>query len=121
LGRRLARAAGVSVDWREADLRRPDALPAGPWAAVLLFRYLQRDLIARLPAVLDPHAIVMLRTFRHVTGYVGNPLPRHRLARGEAAAWWPAEPRQMLVYEEGFDADGKPAAGLVARWTGRRP
>ena len=63
----------------------------------------------------------MLRTFRHAPGYVGNPQPRHRLRPAEATSFWPAEFSQVLVHEEGFDGDGKPAAGLVMRWTGRRP
>jgi len=121
LGRRLAAAAGVDVDWREADLRAPASLPDGPWAAVLMFRYLQRDLLARLPEVLAPDGLVMLRTFRDAPGYIGNPQPRHRLRPGEGASLWPSASSEVLVHEEGFDGDGKPAAGLVTRWTGRRP
>lgn len=121
LGRRLAAAAGVGVGWREADLRSPAALPAGPWAVVLLFRYLERDLLARLPGVLAAGSVVMLRTFRDCPGYIGNPQPRHRLRPAEAARFWPSDQATVLVHDEGFDADGKPAAGLVARWTGRRP
>lgn len=121
LGRRLATYAGVGVDWRQADLRSPASLPAGPWAVVLLFRYLERELLARLPGVMAAGSVVMLRTFRDCPGYIGNPQPRHRLRPGEAAMIWPAGLATALVHEEGFDADGKPAAGLVARWTGRRP
>lgn len=121
LGRRLAAQASVGVDWRQADLRSPAALPAGPWAAVLLFRYLERDLLARLPGVLAAGSVVVLRTFRDCPGYIGNPQPRHRLRPAEATTFWPADLATVLVHEEGFDTDGKPAAGLVARWTGRRP
>ncbi|MBD3221482.1 methyltransferase domain-containing protein [bacterium] len=116
LGRQLAGSAGVRVDWRRADLREADALPAGPWSAALMFRYLERPLVRALGRVLAPGATVMLRTFRHAPGYIGNPRPRHRLARGEAAGLWPTA--RVLVHEEGFDADGKPAAGVVVRWTG---
>jgi len=115
MGRGLADRANVAVDWRLADLRRPESLPAGGWAGALMFRYLDRPLIARLPSVLATDAVVMLSTFRHAPGYVGNPQPRHRLARGEAARLWHEAGANVLVHEEGFDADGRPTAGLVAR------
>lgn len=114
LGRRLAAREGVRVDFRLADLRTRDALPAGAWAAAVLFRFLDRDLLARLPDVLARPAVVMLRTFRDAPGYVGNPRPRHRLGRGEAASLWSAAGARLLVHEESFDADGKPATGVVA-------
>lgn len=118
MAERLAVSLGVSVDLRLADLRRPEGLPEGPWAAVLLFRFLDRALLERLPGVLAQGSVVMLRTFRNAPGYVGNPRPQHRLAAGEAAGWWPLHRRRVLVHEEGFDADGKPAAGVVVRWEG---
>lgn len=121
LGRRLAAAVGAAVDWREADLREPASLPSGPWAAVLMFRYLQRGLLPRLPEVLVPDGLVMMSTFRDAPGYVGNPQLRHRLRPAEATSFWPAGSSRILVHEEGFDSDGKPATGLVTRWTGRRP
>ena len=80
LAARLAARHGVAPTLLERDLRRREALPCGPWAAVLLFRYLERSLLARLDAVLQRGAVVILRTFRHAPGYVGNPQPRHRLA-----------------------------------------
>ena len=116
LARELAADRGVAVDLRHGDLRRRDALPAGPWAAVLMFRFLHRPLMTWLPDVLQDGAVVMLRTFRDAPGYVGNPQPRHRLQPLEAARLLPAASREILVLEEGFDADGKPAAGVVARW-----
>ena len=68
----LAKSRGVGVDLRQGDLRRRDALPAGPWAAVLLFRYLDRALMRRLPTVLAPGAVVMIRTFRDADSQTTN-------------------------------------------------
>ncbi len=112
----LAADRGVTVDLRAGDLRHRGALPAGPWAAVLMFRFLHRPLLAWLPDVLQDGATVMLRTFRDAPGYIGNPQPRHRLQPLEAARLLPADSCHIMVLEEGFDADGKPAAGMVARW-----
>jgi len=116
LARALAADRGVAPALLAGDLREPHALPPGPWAAVLLFRFLDRPLMARLPGVLAPDAVVMLHTFREAPGYLGNPRPRHRLARGEATRLLPAPPAEVLVHEEGFDADGRPSAGAVVRW-----
>jgi len=116
LARRLANHRGVSLDLHQDDLRLPQSLPEGPWSVVLLFRYLDRDLLARLPKKLRPASLVLLRTFRDAPGYVGNPQPRHRLRRDEATRFWTPDRGRILVHEEGFDADGKPAAGLVFQW-----
>ena len=35
----------------------------------------------------------------------------------EAAGLLPAAATEVLVHEEGFDPDGRPAAGVVLRWT----
>lgn len=118
LAARLAVSCGATLALRAADLRRPADLPAGPWAAVVMFRFLDRALVARLPEILSRDAVVMLSTFRDAPGYLGNPQPRFRLRRDEAATLWPPAATALLVHEEGFDADGRPAAGAVVRWTG---
>lgn len=128
LAARLAARSGVRLDLRPADLRRPSSLPPGPWAAILLLRFLDRELVRRVPACLRRGGVVMLETFRDAPGYIGNPQPRHRLRAGEAACLWrqidaaaAADMREsagpeLLVYEEGFAGDGKPVAGVVGRW-----
>ena len=115
LARRLAHQQAAPLTLWQRDLRRSESLPPGPWSAVLLFRYLDRPLMQQLPAILDVGAVVMLRTFRDAPGYVGNPQPRHRLGRAEALRLIPGG--RVLVHEEGFDADGRPAAGVVLSWT----
>lgn len=119
LAARLARSSGVALDLRPGDLRRRSALPGRRWAAVLLLRFLDRDLVARLPASLIPGGVALLSTFRDAPGYLGNPRPRHRLRRGEAAGFWPRAQMEILVHAEGFDEDGRPSACVVARRTGR--
>lgn len=117
LARKLAETSGVTLSLLAADLRRPGSLPVGPWSAVVVFRYLDRELVRRLPACLRPGGLVVLNTFRDAPGYIGNPRPRHRLACGEAAALWRTDARaEIIVHEESFDDDGKPSAGVVCRW-----
>jgi len=115
LGRRLAASRGVKVVFRQVDLRPPEAVPAGPWAVVLNFRYLQRDLLAQVATMLRPGGVAMVRTFRDAPGYEGHPQARHRLARYELLRNFPAKNCQILAHEQSHDPDGRPAAGIVAR------
>jgi len=115
LGRRLAASRDVSVKWCRADLRAASAVPTGPWAVVLNFRYLQRDLLGRMATLLQPGGVAMVRTFRDAPGYDGHPQPRHRLSACELLGYFPAGKCQILAHEQGHDPDGRPAAGIVAR------
>lgn len=118
LGARLAASRNVACRFLAADLRCPDAVPGGPWALVTAFRFLDRPLLARLAGLLRPGGVACVRTFRDAPGYAGHPHPRHRLARGELLRAFPAGLWEVLAHAEDFDADGRPAAGIVAR---RRP
>ena len=117
LGARLAEACAVRCDFREADLRRRESAPAGPFAVVLDFRYLERDLLAIIPGLLVPGGTALIRTFREAPGYGGPPHPRHRLAPNELLRAFPRPGFEALAHEESFDPDGRPAAGIVARRT----
>jgi tellurite methyltransferase len=114
LARRLTASVGVGVELVNADLRQPSAWPAGPWASVVCFRYLQRDLLRALPERMVPGGVVMVRTFRDAAGYAGQPRPLFRLAPGELLELLPAPRFAPLVHTEDFDADGRPGAGVVA-------
>lgn len=129
LGRRLADAAGARVTFLHGDLRDPAQVPAGPWAAVLALRFLERPLLARLDRLLPPGGVVVIRTFRDeptAAGGPARPAPagkprrpgRHQLRCGELRRLVPDPPFETLVQREDVDPDGRPAAGLVAR---RRP
>jgi tellurite methyltransferase len=114
LAQRLAASQGVQMDLVNADLRQPDAWLPGPWAAVMCFRYLQRDLLRALPDRLSPGGVVVVRTFRHAAGDTGNPRSPHRLEPGELLDLLPPPQFTAVVHTEDFDDDGRPAAGIVA-------
>jgi SAM-dependent methyltransferase len=115
LGRRLAASQRVECRFQTADLRQPGMLPAGPWAIILDFRFLQRELLDPLQRLVQPAGLVLLRTFRDAPGYGGHPHPRHRLQRAELLRHFPRGLFEILAHEESFDSDGRPAAGIVAR------
>jgi SAM-dependent methyltransferase len=115
MGRRLAQSCGVSCQFLRRDLRDPRRVPTGPWAVVLAFRYLNRELLTDLPALLQYRGVVMMRTFRHLEGPWDLPAQRYRLQPGELLRLFPAESYRILVHVEDYDSDGKPAAGIVAQ------
>jgi len=115
LGRTLAESQGVICQFDKGDLRDPLQVPQGPWAVILNFRFLQRDLLAAMPGMLQPGGVVMVRTFRHLAGYEGHPQRKHRLDSGELLRAFPAGICEIIAHEEGFDTDGRPAAGIVVR------
>nr|MEE4268604.1 methyltransferase domain-containing protein [Candidatus Krumholzibacteria bacterium] len=115
LGRELAASRGVHCTFLAGDLRDPEVVPAGPWAVVLNFRYLERPLLARVASWLIPGGVCLVRTFREAPGYEGHPQRRHRLERAELLGSFPTGQFSILAHEEGFDPDGRPAAGVTAR------
>ena len=115
LGRMLAQSQAVHCQFQSGDLRDLDNVPPGPWSVILNFRYLQRDLLATLPALLQPGGVALVRTFRHVARYEGHPHRKHRLDAGELLKTFPAGLCEIIAHEEGFDPDGRPAAGIVVR------
>jgi SAM-dependent methyltransferase len=115
MGRRLAESRGVDCRFICRDLRDREQVPHGPWAVVLAFRYLPRPLLRDLPALLLPHGVVMVRTYRWVAGVPGLPSAQHCLQPGELLELFPTVRYEVLVHEENRDAAGQPAAGIVAR------
>lgn len=115
MARELAGSCGVEGRFVEADLRDRSVVPAGPWSIILNFRFLERDLLEGVSSWLKPAGVCLVRTFRQAPGYEGHPQPKHRLQRGELLQLFPRGKFDILAHEEGFDADGRPAAGVVAR------
>lgn len=115
LAARLAASRGVAITGLAADLRDPAALPAGPWSVVVNVRYLERGLLERLPGIVCAGGVVLVRTFREAPGQAPAIGAQHRLQPAELLRVFGAGPWQILVHEESFDDDGRPAAGIVAR------
>ncbi len=111
----LAATAGVGIETLRRNLREPPGPPPGPWRIVLCLRFLERDLLARLPELLSPGGTAVVRTFRCEPGRTDLPIRRHCLERGELLRLLPPARFEVLVHEEDHDPDGRPAAGVVAR------
>ena len=118
LAARLASSRGVAVATLEADVREPEALPPGAWAVVVNVRCLDRGLLARLHRLVLPGGAAVVRTFREAPGLAADVRAPHRLSASELARAFAAGHWRILAHEEGFDDDGRPAAGIVARRLG---
>ena len=94
MGNRLAGWRQVEARFLEADLRRVENVPPGPWSIICNFRFLQRELLENLHRWLRPGGLALVRTFRHAPGYQGHPHRRHRLSPGELLDFLP--PRALL-------------------------
>lgn len=120
MAQRLAATRGVRLRTVEGDVRDPAALPPGPWAVAVNVRCLDRGLLARLGDLVGAGGVAVVRTFREAPGLPDDVTARHRLRPGELAAAFAAPHWDVLALEEGFDDDGRPAAGVVARRRGGR-
>ncbi len=115
-GKKLADLHGVTCRFVLGDLRKPDCVPEGKWSIVLNFRFLQRELLGKMATeLLKPGGVGIIRTFRDAPGYNGHPAPVHRLGRAELLTYFPGGLCEILAHEETYDADGRPAAGVVVR------
>jgi len=112
---RLARQCDVELRLLHRDLSKPAQVPAGPWAVAMCFRYLQRDLLRRLPDLLLPQGLALVRTFRWVDGDDRLPRRRYCLAAGELLDLFPETRWEILHHVEDHGDDGRPVAGIVAR------
>jgi SAM-dependent methyltransferase len=111
----LAASRRVCVTPLAADLRRPGGVPAGPWALLVNFRCLDRPLLARCHELVAPAGVAVVRTFREAPGQAPDVRAAHRLQPGELAHAFAGARWEVLAHEEGFDDDGRPAAGVIAR------
>ena len=117
-GLRLAREAAarenLSVETQALDLER-EPLPAGPFAAISVFHYLQRDLFPTLVALLAPGGALAceMATVRNLERHA-KPSARFLLQPGELPRL--LAPLEIAFYEERWSDER-----FVARALGRRP
>ena len=123
-GRRHADEAGLTIDWRQADLTKPWP-ELGIFDAVLVFNYLDR---ARMPQILDcvaPGGLLMMETFLVAQRDFGwGPVSDdHLLHLGELAAL--VAPLEIVhgreVYEPVDAERWRAVAGVVAERSGTSP
>ena len=101
--RERAVAAGVAVNWIEADLERPD-IARDAYDVIVVARFLDRPLIPRLVDALRPGGHVVYDHHYITSADVGGPASRRFRARpNELLERFRA--LRVLSYEEGIVAD----------------
>jgi len=113
LARERAAAAGVRLTTLEADLEAGE-FPPGPWDLIVSVCYLWRPIYAVYPRVLLPGGIlaVVQPTVRNLERH-DKPPAGFLLEEGELPKL--VTGLEVLHYEEGWLADGRHDAALVAR------
>ena len=118
LGRAAASAAreGLDITWLRHDL--DDGLPAsGPFEAVCLFRYVNPDLIRRLPGLLARNGILLVEEHLATDQPVAGPAnPAFCVQPGELRRLLPE--LEVLHQEEGIIADPDGRQVAIARLVG---
>ncbi len=112
---RRAREANVTLSTLRIDLES-EPLPPGPWALIVAFHYLHRPLFRAFPGALAPGGVLFFvqPTVRNLERHA-RPSRRFLLEEGEAPGLLAG--LEILRYEEGWLAEGRHEAMVVARRT----
>jgi len=112
LARQAAALDGVALTTLEVDLEA-EPVPPGPWDLILVFHYLHRPLLGRIPATLAPGGLfVCCHPTRTNLERHTRPGPDHLLEEGELPGLIAG--LEVLRYEEGWTEEGRHEARLVA-------
>jgi SAM-dependent methyltransferase len=113
IARQRSQKADVSLATLQLDLEA-EPPPPGPWDLIVIFHYLHRPLFAAMPALLAPGGVLVFvqPTLRNLERHARPPRP-FLLEEGEAPRLVPA--LDIVHYEEGWLAEGRHDAFLVAR------
>lgn len=121
----LAGQPGVTlraVDLEADDLKADDLRAAlgGPYAAIIVCRYLHRPLLPLLPTCLEPDGLLLYETFAQGHQRLGRPSrPAFLLRSGELLAVAAAADLTVIAFEQGLVGDPGPA--VLQRLAARRP
>jgi SAM-dependent methyltransferase len=108
-----ARRLGLPLRTMEIDLEA-EGLPGGPWELILCAYFLWRPLFATAPAALAPGGtLVAIHPTRSNLQRHERPGPAYLLEDGELPGL--VRPLEIVRSEEGWTAEGRREARLVAR------
>ncbi len=110
---RRAMGEGVPLEVLQVDLEESPP-PAGPWDLIVLFHYLHRPLFADMPILLAPGGVLFFvqPTVKNLERH-SKPSRSYLLEEGEAPRL--VEGLEILCYQEGWLAEGRHEALLIAR------
>jgi SAM-dependent methyltransferase len=116
--RALAARHRVSIDAREGDLRRASALAPATYDGIIVFNFLDRELLPRFSAALRPGGVLLYETFTEEQGRrVGRPRDPRWLLRPMELITAFAE-LEVIAYRDGHAEPGRYVASLAAKRPG---
>ncbi|WP_052501486.1 class I SAM-dependent methyltransferase [Thiomicrospira microaerophila] len=110
----LARIHGVKVNWVEADVHQPHAIPNQPFDLIMMVRFLDRRLFSMMRNQCRVGGYVLVQTFVEGVETFGSPKnPNYILRFGELAK----EFSEFDIIVDRIDRlnDGRPIASFLAR------
>jgi len=112
--KQLATKSGASVKFKCCDLKKPPCFPESQFDLVLVVRYLNRDLFARIDAAIAPGGYIVYQTFVSGVEAFGSPKnPNFILECGELSKVFSGY--EMIVDRIDKLEDGRPVASFIAQ------
>jgi SAM-dependent methyltransferase len=112
--KQLASRSGASVKFKCCDLKKAECFPNTQFNAVLVVRYLNRNLFAQIDAALAPEGFLVYQTFTEGVEAFGSPKnPNFILAHDELREIFASY--QIIVDRIDKLEDGRPVVSFIAQ------
>ena len=115
-----ARRAGVHLESYQETLMGESRLQGGPFAGILMLRFVDKDLLGNLDGQLKPGGVLVVHTYSTAETQKGPPgrgpqKAKFLLSPAEALELLPEEDWEFLQRSPVFEHPGKAMIGFVAR------
>jgi len=112
--KQLANRSGASVKFKCCDLKKTGCFPEHTFNAILVIRYLNRDLFTQIDSALAPEGFLIYQTFAEGVEAFGSPKnPNFILAHGELREIFASY--QIIVDRIDQLDDGRPVVSFIAQ------
>lgn len=112
--KQLANRSGASVKFKCCDLKKTGCFPEAQFNAVLVVRYLNRDLFAQIDSALAPEGFLIYQTFAEGVEAFGSPKnPNFILAHDELRKIFASY--QIIIDRIDKLDDGRPVVSFIAQ------
>lgn len=104
----------LAIDWRACSVESAPCLPQHPLDLIVMVRFLNRSVVAKMSQMLKPGGYVVIQTFVEGVEKMGSPKnPNFILQKGELAKTFSAF--DVIVDRIDYLKDGRPVASFIAQ------
>lgn len=104
----------LAIDWRACSVESAPCLPQHPLDLIVMVRFLNRSIVAKMSQMLKPGGYVVIQTFVEGVEKMGSPKnPNFILRKGELAKTFSAF--DVIVDRIDSLTDGRPVASFIAQ------